>query len=204
MRSNIAKLESELLAKREQLRALGIEEDEDDLPPAESSSVAVILNGKVGCVPRREIIYLSDVQGSINSNCVDFPNNYKRDNYGRKQFVIPPGVTTVATKDWGKYKRDNQYMNRLRKLMKGKKCTFSHMSQMIMGCGYHCNSGGSDGASINIQAATLRALFYDMGIPDYEITNLMIARALPSRTQVPNIDLRLGSSCFILSLGNIH
>eukprot|EP00956_Cyclotella_meneghiniana_P025081 scaffold51495_cov38-Cyclotella_meneghiniana.AAC.7 len=203
LESTIASLESDLLAKKQQLNELREEEEaifplvskellpnEDTLPV--ESSVAVLLDGKVGCVPRRELIYLSDVLNSIDSgSSLVFPNNYKRDNYGTKEFLVPPGVTTIATKDWGKYQRDHERMKRLRKLMKGKKCTFSHEAQMIMGCGYHCNSGGSDEASIHIQAATLRALFFDMGIPDYEVSNLMIARALPSRTQVRNIDLRL-------------
>eukprot|EP00956_Cyclotella_meneghiniana_P021702 scaffold39809_cov88-Cyclotella_meneghiniana.AAC.1 len=217
LESTIASLEGDLLAKKQQLNELREEEEaiiplvpkelfgpNEDTSPVESS-VAILLDGKVGCVPRRELIYLSDVLDSIElGTTLEFPNNYKRDNYGTKEFVVPPGITTIATKDWGKYQRDHERMKRLRKLMKGKKCTFSHEAQMIMGCGYHCNSGGSDEASIHIQAATLRALFFDMGIPDYEVSNLMIARALPSRTQVRNIDLRLGANCFLCVCWEIY
>ena len=47
-------------------------------------------------------------------------------------------------------------------------------------------------------AATVRALLHDMGVPESRVSNIMIARALPSGTQLRRIELKIGLSCFLI------
>jgi hypothetical protein len=195
-REKVARLEQELLAAKEDyvkaekaeqefLLSVGLSSKQSK-PHDESTidQINVIIDNKATCIPRNDIIYLSDIEASVCSQRESFANNYRRSNYGVRECLHPPGLTCVPTKDWGRYKLSHEYIERLFKLFKGEKCTFSKTAQYLFGCGYHCNSGGSDEAAINIQAATLRGLFHDIGIPQTKITNLMIAKSLPSRTQI--------------------
>jgi hypothetical protein len=208
-REKVARLEQELLAAKEDyvkaekaeqefLLSVGLSSTQSK-PQDESTTdqINVIIDNKATCIPRNDIIYLSDIEASVCSRRESFADNYRRSNYGVRECLHPPGLTCVPTKDWGRYKLSHEYIERLFKLLKGEKCTFSKTAQYLFGCGYHCNSGGSDEAAINIQAATLRGLFHDIGIPQTKITNLMIAKSLPSRTQIRNIELELGAGCFL-------
>lgn len=162
-------------------------------------NINIIMDGKVGSIPRTNIIYFSDVKDAVNnkSQDVQFGGNYQMSRFGEKEFLHPPGVTWRASNKFGEYEYSKNCMDKLFSLMSGERCTFSETAQLYFGCGYHCNSGGSDEAAINIQAATLRGLFHDIGIDHHRISNLMIAKSLPSRTQVRNIELKLGASCFL-------
>lgn len=193
------------LEERELLSSLGVLQVNESNPQTspdrnvDDEYINVIIGGKVGCLPPQEILYLSDIKSAIanTSQATVFGCNYRHANLGTREFLIPPGVTTLPTNKWGKYQAAAEHMNRLYDLMRGEQCSLSKGALYHLGLACHTNSGGSDEASINIINATCRALFNDMGIPESKISNLQIAKAMPSRTTIRSIDLKLGLSCFL-------
>ena len=154
-------------------------------PPQPPPSINFILDGKACCVPRKDIIYLDDLANAIdqcNPSSSSYADNYKFEAHGKQEFLCPPGVTCIATNKFREYEQAKKCIDNLYHVMSKDKCVFSEDAQLIMGCGYHCNGDGSDEATLNIQAATLCALFREMGIPSSKISNHDIAKGLPSRS----------------------
>jgi hypothetical protein len=101
-----------------------------------------------------------------------------------KEFLVPPGIKCIPLNRWSMYDASHQCMTRLYEWMSSRRCSFSTEAQRYFGTGFHSNSGGSDTLGLNIAACAYRALFCDMGIPEETISNILIARALPSREMI--------------------
>jgi hypothetical protein len=186
----------------------------------DSQHIIMVLDGRVVSIPCRDILYLTDILGAIaesNQSTTDLTTakkkkedtddrielskingtNYLLGTFGAKQFPVPPGVSCVPTNQWQQFAKARQQMKRLYKRMRKKKCTFSREALAYMTAGLHVNSGGSDEAAVDIGCCFFRALFHDMGIPQKKITNLMTARAFPSRETIRQQELIFGGNCFI-------
>ena len=189
-RSQIAECERKLLAAREHYRRLANEEQAtppSSLPPATArvGSIHVILDGKAVTIPITDIIYMSDILDRMITNGSQLSpssvsGSYQRERFGKYEYFLPLGVKVIPLNKWRRYEESHQCMKSLYKRMSSCKCTFSAKALLYFATGFHSNSGGSDTSALNLVACSFRALFHDMGIPEERISNLMIARALPS------------------------
>ena len=120
-----------------------------------NKTMNIIMDGRVACIPRDDVIYMSDIVHSLSSkeSSKSFDGGYRK----------------MKTKN-------------LFSLPKKEKFSFSQDAQNYLALGCHVNSGGSDKASVAIMTCTMRAQLIEMGIPESIITNDMIAKAFPSRS----------------------
>jgi hypothetical protein len=136
-----------------------------------NKTMNIIMDGRVACIPRDDVIYMSDIVHSLSSkeSSKSFDGGYRK----------------MKTKN-------------LFSLPKKEKFSFSQDAQNYLALGCDVNSGGSDKASVAIMTCTMRALLLEMGIPESIITNDMIAKAFPSCSAMKNMEFRLGADCSIL------
>ena len=164
----------------------------------EEGTVNIIMNGRAICVPRKKIIHMSDIEKCLSSEEPSklFDGGYILKRAGKKgkdEYLIPKS----GIHEYNRRERHDKYMEKLRKLMKYKQCMFSDIAKMYLALGCHANSGGSDEAAMKIMHCTMRAILHEMGVPEEDISNEMIAKAFPSRPTLRNMELSLGEDCLI-------
>jgi hypothetical protein len=175
--------------------------DEEVMPENENANkmMNIIMDGRVACIPRDDVIYMSDILLSLeNRDSSQFDGNYRLANLDDKEYLLPRGVKACVTQKFNEMERRYDYIKKLVGLLKKKKFSFSQEAQNYLALGCHVNSGGSDKASVAIMTCTMRAILIEMGIPESIISNNMITKAFPSRSTVKNMELRLGADCSML------
>ena len=98
-----------------ELKRYRIDEDDESAPPNRKDYINFAIDGKVGCVPRTEIVYLSDIIDATNNKPADgkYGGNYQFDRLGEREFLHPPGVTWRATNKFGEYEYSKICMDKL-------------------------------------------------------------------------------------------
>ena len=99
--------------------------------------INIIIDCKAVCVPRTDIIYLTDIETAAGNSSTSFADKYQHGSYRKKEFVYPRGITYIATKDWGKYRVAYDQMQRLHDLLEKKQCSFSRTAQYYLGLACH-------------------------------------------------------------------
>jgi hypothetical protein len=149
-----------------------------------NKTMNIIMDGRVTCIPRDDVIYMSDIVRSLSFDKLteSFDSGYRKMKLGSKEYLLPRGVEACSTQKFNEMDRRYDYIKNLFGLLKKEKFSFSQDAQNYLALGCHLNSGGSDKASVAIMTCTMRAQLIEMGIPESIITNDMIAKAFPSRS----------------------
>ena len=165
-----------------------------------NKTMNIIMDGRVACIPRDDVIYMVDIVHSLSSDepYKSFDGGYRKMKLGSKEYLLPRGVEACSTQQFNEMRRRYVYIRNLFNLLKKEKFSFSQDAQNYLALGCHVNSGGSDKASVAIMTCTMRALLLEMGIPESIITNEMIAKSFPSRSTMKNLEFRLGADCSIM------
>jgi hypothetical protein len=74
--------------------------DEEVMPENENANkmMNIIMDGRVVCIPRDDVIYMSDILLSLeNRDSSQFDGNYRLANLDDKEYLLPQGVKACVT-----------------------------------------------------------------------------------------------------------
>ena len=137
------------------------------------------------------------IEGEDEKKARNYSRGYEQSDHGKNECWIPRGTELMDLRTVKTLRTYHQQMCAFRRIFKGKQCRIPYDSLRIFVAGSITGYGCSDEAAIMMMGCTFKLLIHMMGIMD--ITNEIVAYALPSRANQATSEHRLAADCVIVS-----